>query len=49
MFTSRRYEATLLSFTISFTLAAFAALMVAPAARVAQWSAAAPSVSYLIT
>jgi peptidoglycan glycosyltransferase len=45
----RSREFSLLTLAITFTLTAFAALMVAPAARVAQWSAAAPSFSYLIT
>jgi len=45
----RSREFSLLSITIAFTLVAFAALIVAPAARVAQWSAAAPSFSYIIT
>lgn len=45
----RSRELPLLTLTIAFTLAAFAALMVAPAVRVAQWSAAAPSLSYIIT
>ena len=49
MIASRRQETILLSLSLTFVAAAFAALALAPAARLAQWSAAAFPVGYTIS
>lgn len=49
MVSSRRSESLLLTLAFAFTAAAFAALALAPAARLMQWSAAALSPGYLFS